>query len=83
MGCRTTEENANLERLRADYKGAFDEWALQVSLFLVAITSSPDSRVVREAEERVAVAESAYRETRNRLTDSMLVPSAETTRTRD
>jgi hypothetical protein len=68
-----TEEEANSERLRADYQGAFEEWALQVSR-LHAITGSPGgSFVQQEAEERVAAAETAYHDTRNRLTDDMVV----------
>jgi hypothetical protein len=63
----------NSERLRADYKGAFDKWASQVSR-LQAITGSPsDSFVMKEAEARVAAAEIAYRNTRDRLTDDMVL----------
>jgi hypothetical protein len=70
--CRTTQENAHLERLRADYKEAFEEWALQVSR-LQAITSPPSGRfVIKGAEARVAAAEVAYRDSRDRLTDDMV-----------
>lgn len=57
------------ERLRMDYQGAFDEWALQVSS-LQTISSSASG--MREAEARVAAAETVYRNTRDRLTDDMV-----------
>jgi hypothetical protein len=75
---RTTEENAHSEHLRADYKGAFAEWASQVSR-LQAITGSPSgSFIMKEAEASVAAAEIAYRNTQDRLTDDMVVDSAKT-----
>ena len=76
VGCRTTEENAHFEHLRADYKGAFAEWASQVSR-LQAITGSPSgSFIMKEAEASVAAAEIAYRNTRDRLTDDMVVEAS-------
>ena len=78
MSSRTTEENAHSEHLRADYKGAFAEWASQVSR-LQAITGSPSgSFIMKEAEASVAAAEIAYRHMRDRLTDDMVVDSAKT-----
>ncbi|MCU1337023.1 MAG: hypothetical protein JWO19_2604 [Bryobacterales bacterium] len=68
MSSGKIEENTHSERLRKDYKGAFDEWALQISR-LQAITS--DSTDMKEAEERAAAAEIAYRDSRDRLTDDM------------
>lgn len=62
------EKEMNIERLRADYKGAFDEWALQVNRRRQVIDT--DGEVAKEAEERVEVAQSAYRETRDRLAKS-------------
>ena len=55
-------------RLRKDYKGAFDEWALQVSL-LQATTAEGGG--TEEAHERAAAAEAAYRDSRDRMTDDM------------
>jgi hypothetical protein len=67
------DENANSEQLRRDYKGAFEEWALEVSR-LQAITD-PDSRSgsgdLDEAKKRAEAAEIAYRDSRDRLTDDM------------
>jgi hypothetical protein len=64
-----SEGNTHSERLRKDYKGAFDEWALQVNR-LQAIAGSP-SQDLKEAEDRTAAAEIAYRNSRDRLTDDM------------
>jgi hypothetical protein len=64
----------DLESLRADYKEAFGEWVLQVNR-LQAVTGSVPSGFVKEAAERAADAENAYRNIRNRLTDNMAVES--------
>jgi len=64
-----SEGNTHSERLRQDYKGAFDTWALQVSR-LQAIAGSP-SQDVKEAEDRTAAAEVAYRDSRDRLAVDM------------
>jgi len=67
------DENAHSERLRKDYKGAFEEWALEVSR-LQAITgpnSSSNSGELHEAKKRATAAEIAYRDSRDRLTDDM------------
>lgn len=71
MRSTTAERYGQIERLRADYKGAFDEWALQVDRLHEIIGSAPGSFVISEAEERVAAAETTYRNTRDRLTDNM------------
>ena len=70
MSSRTTQENTHSERLRKDYKGAFDEWALQVSRLQAISGSAPDGGV-QEAEERAAAAEIVYRDSRGRLTADM------------
>ena len=62
-------ENVN-ERLRQDYKYAFDEWALEVSR-LQEVSGSGDSSHKQQAEERVAAAEDLYRTRRDRLADCM------------
>jgi len=67
----TTEENTHSERLRRDYKGAFDEWALQVGRLQTIAASASDAGIMKEAEEQTAAAEIAYRDSRDRLTDDM------------
>jgi hypothetical protein len=62
-------DNVN-QRLRKDYKGAFDEWALEVSR-LQEVSGSGDSSHKQQAEERVAAAEVLYRARRDRLADDM------------
>jgi len=71
MTCGILEEKACLASLRAEYEAAFEEWALQVRS-LQAITGSAPSTVVKETEARVAAAERAYRESRDRLMQSIL-----------
>jgi hypothetical protein len=73
------ETDGQIERLDADYRGAFDEWAVQVSR-LQAIDESgpdglvmPDGSVIKEAADRVAAAEADYRAMRNRLADNMSI----------
>jgi hypothetical protein len=58
------------ERLRKNYRGAFDEWALQISR-LQAIAGSDPGADVKEAEARAEAAEVVYRDSRDRLTDNM------------
>jgi hypothetical protein len=79
VSSRTTDQDPNNERLREDYRGAFNEWALQVSRLQQTEATSPDGVIDHAAEGRVAAAEIAYRQTRDRLTDGMRVdtPKAE------
>ena len=61
-----------MERLDADYRGAFDEWAVQVSRFQEGAGSAcKEAPAVMEAAQRVAIAESDYRLMRNRLSDNL------------
>ena len=69
VGSGIIDENARSEQLRKDYKGAFDEWAFEVSR-LQAVTG-PDSGDLHEAKKRATAAEIAYRDSRDRLTDDM------------
>jgi isocitrate dehydrogenase len=63
----TTEEETHSEKLRKNYKGAFEEWALQVS----RLQAVSDGSAMKEAQERAAAAEIAYRDSRDRLMDDM------------
>src|SRR5271154_7173904 len=45
-----------IERLNADYRGAFDEWVVQVSR-LKEVTSPEGSSLAKEAADRVVAAE--------------------------
>jgi hypothetical protein len=78
VSCRTAIKHGYTERLRADYQGAFDEWALQVSSLQAIASSASDGFVMKEAEARVAAAEIAYRDTRDRLIDDLVVVSGRT-----
>jgi len=70
------DKEEQIERLNADYRGAFDEWAVQVSR-LQEVTgsavggSAAKDVVAKEAADRVSAAESDYRKMRNRLIDNM------------
>ena len=66
--------------LRAHYKEAFEDWALQVNRLHTAIESDPGEAVLISAEERAAAAEIAYRDSRDRLTEEMMIESAENDR---
>ena len=76
MSCRVTEGSAHAERLRADYKAAFEEWVLQVNRLRALDNSARVNLIPREAEARVAAAEIAYRNSRDRLTDDMVTDCA-------
>jgi hypothetical protein len=73
VSSENSEVNTHSERLRKDYQGAFDEWALQVSRLQAIASSTPEaiSEDTKQAEERTAAAEVAYRDSRDRLTDDM------------
>ena len=63
------------ETLWGRYRSAFDEWASEVDLLSQAQDAS-ESRVLMEAQRRTTAAEANYRESRERLTDSMARPAA-------
>jgi len=67
------QEHGENQRLREEYRGAFNEWALQVSRLQQTEGNSPDRVIDDAAEGRAAAAEIAYRQTRDRLTDGMRV----------
>lgn len=64
-------EETNSERLRADYRGAFKDWALQVNRLQGLALAAGAGSDITEAERQVEVAEAVYRDSRNRLTDDM------------
>jgi hypothetical protein len=61
-------KNTHRADLRAKYREAFDEWALEVRRSQALAASVSDRK---EADERVAVAESLYRTSRDQLTDDI------------
>ena len=79
VSSRTTDQDPNNQRLREEYRGAFNEWALQVSRLRQTEGNSPDRVIDEAAAGRAAAAEIAYRQTRDRLTDGMRIdaPKAE------
>ena len=74
MTTRPEDENVPLERLREDYKDAFEEWATEVNhLQTVSKCAPDDAPVVQEAEGRVEAAHKTYRDSRDRLADDIAV----------
>jgi len=65
---QTADHGVDLKQLRADYRGKFQEWALQVGR-LQTVSHLGHALAIKEAEGRVALAEIAYRQTRNRLAE--------------
>ena len=62
------------DRLRELYNSAFEEWALEVNRLQAEIESAPAGGVeLKEAEDRAAAAENAYRESRDLLLEEMLI----------
>jgi hypothetical protein len=75
-GILEEKEKLELESLRARYDEAFAAWAFEVGRRR-AIAGSAPSSVVMETEARVAAAELAYRESRDRLLEGILCTRAE------
>jgi hypothetical protein len=72
VAANTADQNVPLERLREDYKDAFDEWATEVNHLQTVSESGPDGgAVVKEAEGRVEAAHRTYRDSRDRLAEDM------------
>lgn len=65
---QTADHDVELRHLRADYRGTFQEWVLQVGR-LQTVSQLGHVLAIKEAEGRVALAEIAYRQTRNRLAE--------------
>ena len=71
MNDKTIEADEQIERLDAEYRGAFDEWAVQVSRLQEVRESVPGGVGAKEAADRVAAAENAYRKLRDRLAENI------------
>lgn len=71
MSCQAIGDKLHLERLRAEYNGAFAEWALEVQRLLALEASVRDSFAIETVRERVAEAEEAYRRSRDRLAEEL------------
>ena len=67
MNSKTGDQETNVERLTAEYKAAFEEWAAQVGRLQALSESEPDSWAVDEVRAKADAAEAAYRETRDEL----------------
>jgi hypothetical protein len=61
------------ERLWADYRAAFRNWALELDR-LQGLPTAATECFVKEAKDRVEAAEGVYRCSRNLLTDDMNHP---------
>ena len=59
------------QRLRANYRDAFSEWALRVNQLHGVSTGADDPVTIDAAQHRVEAAEIVYRESRDRLTEEM------------
>jgi hypothetical protein len=72
MSARNISREAVLRQLRASYKKAFDEWAYTTTRLQLVIRISADADAIKQAQQRVAAAHAAYRETRDRLASSLV-----------
>lgn len=72
MTARISDDHIPPERLREDYKDAFEDWATEVNhLQTVSKCAPEDAPVVQEAEGRVEAAHKTYQSSRDRLADDM------------
>jgi hypothetical protein len=79
MGRLTTQEKAEFKKLDAAYRQAWARLLLQVSYWQsLNPDTNADSVAVRNAWEEVERAEAAYRQSRNRLAESLLPTALET-----
>jgi hypothetical protein len=76
MSCRTDEESASSERLRADYKAAFEDWASQVNHFQAIISSVQPDSLMQQEQSRLEATEMAYRNSRDRLARNLVAECA-------
>lgn len=67
----TSDKKDTPTGLRAEYNGAFHEWAFEVNRLHRINQDAADSSVIEQAQDRVAEAEISYREVRDRLTDEI------------
>jgi hypothetical protein len=66
------EHDIPLDRLKEDYKGAFEEWAAQVNHLQTVSESAPEGGlVVKEAECKVEAAHRSYQDSRDRLAEEI------------
>jgi hypothetical protein len=72
MSYASEDRERHLERLRAEYQQAFEEWALQVDRLQTVSGVDPTNCATKEARRRVEAAENAYRETRDLLARDLL-----------
>jgi hypothetical protein len=73
MGPRTSEAQARFAALRTAYDDAFQKFSRQVlSLQSLLRHATPDREAILEARGRVEQAQSAYRESRDLLAQSIL-----------
>ncbi len=68
MNRKVKANDEQIERLDAEYRDAFDEWAVQVKHLRAVIAEGASAK---EAAARVSEAENDYRTLRNRLADNM------------
>jgi hypothetical protein len=71
VATRIVDNDLPLDRLREDYKGAFDEWAAEVNHLQTVSESAPGAAVVQEAEGRVEAAHRTYQDSRDRLAQDL------------
>lgn len=73
MSYASEDRERHLERLRAEYQEAFEEWALQVGRLQTVSGADPMNCIAtKEARQRAEAAENAYRETRDLLARDLL-----------
>jgi hypothetical protein len=65
------QTSSDARRLRADYRGAFSEWVMQVSRLQGLETSGVGYAELTEAGKQADAAELKYRGSRDRLADDM------------
>jgi hypothetical protein len=71
VATRIVDNDMPFDRLREEYKGAFDEWAAQVNHLQAVSESAPGAAVVQEAEGRVEAAHRTYQDSRDRLAQDL------------
>jgi hypothetical protein len=72
MSARNISRDARVQQLRAAYQEAFDEWAFAITRLQFLSRSCAGGGPLLEAQNRVAEAYQAYRETRDLLAANLV-----------
>ena len=75
MDPSTREPQADFYRLYSAYQESWKQFRAEVGVWQSLLSEAADEAAIKEAKDRVARAESSYREQRNRFADYLIARS--------